>query len=250
MCLKRWVSKMAKKIDPRDFYLNTDYEMDKIIYYKEAKLTPGQYGNVTLPHSLGIAPLVTGVWSKTADFTEPHSFSGISGVVDPSTNSYSVDIITCSANQSEFFFTQYAGPISSPTNFPFYARIICFEPAGGHKDLPKTSQNANQFILNTDYNYLKLFKSGSEDVVWNTQTGLYDPITITHNLGYHAQGLFWVESVDTYYNDIMPINGVLLPSMYVDKAGVESYTDKFIVYPPPLQAGSGRIHYRIYYDEA
>lgn len=250
MCLMRWVSKMAKKIDPRDFYLNTDYEMDKIIYYKEVKLTPGQYGNVTLPHSLGIAPLVTGVWSKTADFAEPHSFSGISGVVDPSTNSYSVEIISVHADENEFFFTQFAGPISSPTNFPFYARIMCFEPAGSHKDLPGTSKNASQFILNTDYNYLKLFKSGAEDVVFNTQTGLYDPITITHNLGYHAQALFWVESIGSGWREVRPLNGVLLPSIYVDEACVKSYTDKFIILAPPLQAGSGRIHYRIYYDEA
>lgn len=238
------------KTDPRNFLLNTDYGMDKIIYYKEVQLTPGQYGSVSLPHSLGIAPLVTGVWSKTADFAEPHAFSGIGEELDPSTNGYSVDIITCSATATEFLFTQYSGPVSNPNKFPFFARIMCFEPTNSHANLPKTSQNANTFILNTDYNYLKLYKAGVEDVVYNQQTGEYDPITITHNLGYHAQALFWIESLATNYDEVQQINGVQIPNIYTNKSGVESYTDKLIVYPPPLQAGDGKVHYRVYYDEA
>ena len=110
------------------------------------------------------------------------------------------------------------------------------------------SFNAKEFILNTDYNYLKLCKAGAENVVYSQ--GQYQPITITHNLGYHAQALFWVESIGTNFDEIQPINGVMLPNIYTDKSGVESYTDKFIIYPPQLQAGDGRIHYRIYYDEA
>lgn len=250
MCLMRWVSNMAKKIDPREFYLNTDYEMDKIVYYKETYLTPNQYGNATLPHTLGIAPLVTGVWSKTADFSEPHSFSGINGVVDPSSQSYTQDVISVHADDTQLIFTQFSGPLSNPTNFPFYVRIMGFEPSGVHKDLGKTSQNANTFILNTDYNYLKLYKAGAADVVWNTQTGLYDPVTITHNLGYHAQALFWVESFGQDYHEIIPLTGVLLPNIYVDKSSVESYTDKFIIRPPAVSGSTHKIQYRIYYDEA
>ena len=235
-------------VDPRDFFLNTNYEMDKIIYYKEVYLTPNQYGSATFPHDLGIAPLVTGVWSYTADFAEPHTLAGIGEELDPSTNTYSIDIVTCSATDSQFNFTQFSGPISNPNRTPFYARIMCFEPTTSHANLPKTSFNAKEFILNTDYNYLKLCKAGAENVVYSQ--GQYQPITITHNLGYHAQALFWVESIGTNFDEIQPINGVMLPNIYTDKSGIESYTDKFIIYPPQLQAGDGRIHYRIYYDEA
>ena len=237
------------KTDPNDFLLNTDYEMDKIIYFNDVKLTPNQWGNVELPHSLGYAPLVTGAWSRTADFSEPHPLSGTSGVIDPSTSSYTADVISVGVDEEKFIFTQFSGPVANPTTFPFYVRIMCFEPANIHKSAPKTSQNAKQFILNTDYNYLKLFKEGVEDVVYNTQTGLYDPITITHNFGYHAQALFWVESIAQNWREVSPLTGFILPNMYTDKAGVESYTDKFIIYPY-LQAMSGKIHYRIYYDKA
>ena len=250
MCLMRWVSKIMAKIDPRDFYLNTDYEMDKIIYYKETKLTPDQYGGATIDHGLSLVPLVTGIWSRTADFAEPHSLCGVGGVIDPSSNSYTPDAVTVSADESVIRFTQFAGPLSGGGYYPFYVRIMGFEPAGSHKNLGKTSQNANTFILNTDYNYLKLYKAGSEDLVWNTQTGLYDTITIQHDLGYHPQALFWIESVDQYYHDILPINGVKLPNIYVDKSCRESYTDKFVIYPPAPHASGGRVHYRIYYDEA
>jgi hypothetical protein len=246
----RWVSKIMAKVDPRDFYLNTDYEMDKIIYYKETKLTPNQYGNVVLQHTLGLAPLITGVWAKTADFSEPHPFSGVSGVVDPSSNSYVNDVVAVNADENEILFTQFTGSISGGGRYPFYVRIMGFEPSGSHKDLGKTSQNASVFILNTDYNYLKLYKAGSEDVVWNSQTGLFDPITITHNLGYHPQALFWIESVGTDYRETLPLTHVSLPNIYTDKACVESYTDKFIVRPPLVSGSSNKIQYRIYYDEA
>ena len=240
---------MAGKVDPRDFLLNTDYEMDKIIYYLDTYVTPNQYRQVTIPHNLGFAPLITGVWSKTADFAEPHALSGTGGVIDTSTNSYSVEIISCSADANQIDFTQFAGPISTPTNFPFYVRVMGFEPNGSHKNIGKTAYNANQFILNTDYNYLKLYKAGSEDFVFNENTGAFNPVTITHNLGYHAQGLFWVECDNGLdYQYIVPLNATMLPNIYVTEASIKSYTDKFIIIPPPM-AYRQKLQYRIYYDE-
>ena len=235
---------------PDDFLLNTDYEMDKIIYFKEGKFTPGQFGRVEIPHTLGIAPLITGVWSKYADFSEPHNFSGVSGIVDPSSNSYVVDTVSCASDDNKIALTQFSGPISSQIHYDFYVRLMGFEPSGSHKNLPKTSQNANKFILNTDYNYLKLYKAGAEDVV--DSGGMYQPITIQHDLGYHAQALFWVESFGLNdFHEILPLNSVEMANIYVDKRGVESYTDKFIVYPPSGVYGtSHKIQYRIYYDPA
>ena len=235
-------------VKPDDFLLNTDYEMDKIIYFKEGKFTPGQYGRVEIPHNLGIAPLVTGVWSKNADFSEPHTFSGVSGVVDPSSNSYVTASISCASDDSKITLTQFSGPISAQTYFQFYVRIMGFEPSGSHKSLPKTSQNANKFTLNTDYNYLKLYKAGAEDVIYSG--GMYQPITIQHNLGYRPQAIFWVESFAQDYHEILPLNSVELPSIYVDKRAVESYPNKFVIYPPSIFGTSHKIQYRIYYDAA
>lgn len=233
---------MAK---PDDFLLNTDYEMDKIIYFKEGKYTP-QNMRVQIPHTLGIAPLITGVWSKYADFSEPHSFT--TSEIDYSTNTYAIDSILCTSDESNIDLYQSSGPISSPTPFDFYVRLIGFEPSGSHKNLPKTSQNANKFILNTDYNYLKLYKAGVENVVLSG--GIYQPITLEHNLGHHAQGLFWAESGGSGWIEIRNISQANLANIYTDKAGVESYTDKFIVYPPSANGLTKKIHYRIYYDAA
>lgn len=238
------------KTDPRDFLLNTDYEMDKIIYFKEVKLTPNQYGVATVTHNLGIAPLVTGVWSKNDSFNEPHALSGTSGVIDPSTSSYVMETIICHSDETKITFTQYAGPVSSPTNFTFYVRIMCFEPYGSHKNLPHTSKNANKFILNTDYNYLKLWEAGAKDTTYDPNLGQLAPVTIEHNLGYHAQGLFWIESFGQNYHETIPITAWIIPNIFTDKAGVESFTNKFIIYPPLVSGSTHKIQYRIYYDEA
>ena len=240
---------MGKKVDPRDFLLNTDYEMDKIVYYLETYLTPDQYGNVSVPHTLSFIPLVTGIWSKTADFSEPHALSGTGGVIDPSNNSYSPEIITCSADVNSVSFTQFAGPIATPTNFPFYVRVMGFEPYGSHKNAGKTAFNADKFILNTDYNYLKLYKSGCEDLVFNSGTGAYNPITITHNLGYHAQALFWIECDNgADYRYTIPLNATMLPNIFTNDASVKSYTDKFVI-NAPIISYTQKLQYRIYYDE-
>ena len=60
------------KVDPRNFLLNTDYEMDKIVYFKEGSLNAGQY-DVDMPHGLNFTPLVFGVCAFNSDFSDPRS---------------------------------------------------------------------------------------------------------------------------------------------------------------------------------
>ena len=137
-----------------------------------------------------------------------------------------------------------------------------FEPSDSHRKLPKTSQNARQFILNTDYNYLKLFKKGVENITIHQTIPqpTADPITITHNLGYRPQALFWVEDIYNNSSVVYQFDMTTLPSNIYDdyygtittpKQCIETYPDKFIIRPIIPQTGdTHKLHYRIYYDEA
>ena len=80
---------MSGKVDPREFLLNTDYEMDKIIYFKEGKVNNpiNNYETISIPHNLGFAPLIFGVCSFNSSFTNTRSFP-----VDYSINSNGVFI--------------------------------------------------------------------------------------------------------------------------------------------------------------
>ena len=245
---------MGKKVDPRDFLLNTDHEMDKIIYFKQDKLTPNAYGSVTIPHNLGFAPLIMGVWSRTEDFANPQKFH-LGLYLDPNTNTPVIDSIRCTVTENDILLEQYA----VQGNFDYYVRLIGFEPSDSHRKLGKTSQNARQFILNTDYNYLKLYKSGVENIVVDpTYTGT-ELITIQHNLGYRPQALFWVENSSQGNYSVSAFDLVKLPSTTTfegssqtsQKEMIESYPDRFVIRPPLPQFGdTHKLHYRIYYDEA
>ena len=246
---------MARKVDPRDFLLNTDFEMDKIIYFKEEKLT-SHYQYATIPHSLGFAPLIIGVWSETADFAVPHPFSQ-EPIIDPVNNKYAIKMVRITAAETSIEFECYSGSVSNPTDFTFYVRLYGFEPSNVNKNVPKTSFNANTFVLNTDYNYLKLYEKGVKDI---DISGQYPTaVTITHNLGYIPQALFWLDSsyqganhdviqFDTLYTVYQNTwDGV---TETIPKMGVECYNDRFVIKAPmPSYGDSLKLHYRIYYDE-
>lgn len=214
-------------VNPRDFLLNTDYEMDKIIYFKEGSLNSGQY-DVSLPHSLGFAPLVFGVCAFNSDFSDPRSI--------PYTNQTDTDYVAFDVSASSTDVkVSYVSSSGSPS--VAYYRIYGFEPSDSHADIPATSGDATNFILNTDYNYCKLYQKG----VINAS----DVTTINHNFGYLPQVMTWRESngkifpgnlADWYSGDIGDTYGTKVTNTQV----VLKYAN----------IGLDRVHYRIYYDEA
>lgn len=249
------------KVDPRDFLLNTDYEMDKVIYYKDGEITPNSYGIATIAHKLPFAPLLTGVWSKTSDFTEPHAFFKVSPSYSSTAGAYKymIDAVELQNDSTNITLHLLSGLSNNPTVYNYYVRIFGFEPSDGRNNTPATSQYAKNFILNTDYNYLKLHSKGVLPVTYSG--GYPQPVTITHDLGYIPQALFWaegdyqgapsfIEQIDYMTTSATSNIGGQIATR--PKSCVEAYNDKFIIYPPLYNGGfdSIKIHYRIYYDEA
>lgn len=213
-------------VDPRDFVLNTDYEMDKIVLFKQGSFTQ----SLQIPHGLSYTPLPFGVWSLDSDFNSTNTISGIDSNPEiPYTPMLSVSLIANSTNL-------VLNSASNTNNAPIYYRIYAFEPSTSTKDAPSTSTNANKFILNSDYNYAKLLASGEF-----TTTGQ----EYQHNLGYLPQVLAWMQ---------YPKNGEEVTEFMAISS--EFTNVKLIVTENKIQCGNlwsqilDKIHWRIYYDEA
>ena len=188
------------KADPRDFLLNTDYEMDKIIYVHNFEHTVSAITTITIPHGLATAPLPFGIWATNSDFTNSHS---IGEYDDPwnqdlrceawsdMTNVYLK--LTPKLENNAYVSTTFYGTIfgfEPGSNWPNYPHTTGtpYEYIKTHgQKIPATSKYAQNFILNTGYNYLKLQASGNLGS-WNSTLHRQ---TYMHNFGYVPQVLVW-----------------------------------------------------------
>jgi hypothetical protein len=196
--------------DPRDFLINSDYEMDKIVYFTTGTITAGS--SDTIAHNLSFTPMVFGVFATDSDFTDTHvlPFSAHDG-----------EAFTLSADNTN---VNIAYDNQDPTASVYYC-IMGFEPDGSTADAPATSQYAGSLIIDTEYNYCKLYSNGYVNGDADT--------TITHDLGYLPQIMAWTE-----------LNGEYEPT---NTSNIEiTTTDINFNY---AGAGYDKVHYRIYYDE-
>ena len=225
MCLKRLVSKiMARKIDPRDFLLNTDYELDKIVFFEDGNLT----SSATLAHRLKFIPLVFGVWSTDSNFSSVNPIGWMDSSTEPGYNP--VLSVECYATATNVVIN-VAG---NTGNVPVYYRIYAFEPSDSRENAPYTSKRADKFILNTDYNYCKLMKSG---------VFTEDDQSFAHNLGYIPQAMAWMEREINGEIRIQPLEAAseyTNVGVIVDSTKIQAKRLFFI----------DKIHWRLYYDEA
>lgn len=197
MCLTHLANKIRSLFmsDPRNFLLNTDYEMDKIIYFKQGDFT----NEVEFPHNLNFAPLIFGVWSTDEDFSSSNTL-GVQpiGSYDPDKTPLCVAAMVIGdidAPDSESKINLRAVGKNSATTKIYY-RIYAFAPPEYKGATPTTSSKARQFILNTDYNYRKLKASG----VFNNAGEEY-----VHNLGYLPHVMAWEKNESGNEFWIMPL---------------------------------------------
>lgn len=223
--------------DARNFLLTTDFPLDKVIFLRSGSATinfPTAGQVVTITHGLLFVPLVSGSWSLDPSFTTSYEYgSGTfpSNNLGASVFNISMDIRADSTNI-----------IISPTNvsgasFTLYWRVYAFEPSDCNFDLEPTASSADDFILNTDYNYTKLYLN---DVILNATTGTY---TVNHNLGYLPQVMAWVS--DSGYT--IPVDSSEAPDTFglFVTCVVDTNTVSFVV---PSFLTIDRIDYRIYLD--
>lgn len=181
------------KVDPRDFLLNTDYEMDKIIYFKELDRTVSSVTTVTIAHKLPTVPLVFGLWSTNEDFSDSHE---LGNYANPWTQSKCCRVRADRTNIYVDFTPKKEN--GSYVSTHLYVKVFGFEPGSNDHSQPsqyqlsklpigKTYKYAEQFVINTDYNYLKLI-SNNPPFNWDAGRGC---LVYAHNLGYTPHVMSW-----------------------------------------------------------
>lgn len=233
--------------DPRDFLLNTDYEMDKIIYVKEGKADPPASGStstrIELPNPFSFRPLLFGLCSFNEDFSSPkpspyYQDPKVIHVGGPVGISISYDITFSASIEEDQIFILYRNVSSNPR--PIYYRIYGFAPSDVNIKLPPTKNYAKTFTLNTDRDYRKLYKQGI--------VNLGQSVTIDHNFGYIPQAMLWQEA--PYFG----LCSLLGSSSEEESTKMVITNDKVRITTPPASSAETmqgyRLHYRIYCDEA
>ena len=217
--------------DPRDFLLNTDYEMDKIVYFTSGEIMPDNISprRYVDNFNLGFIPLVFAVFSFNEDFSDARmnwtqqGFTSGSDRIEIQLYAVSDGVVVVYLNEVN-------------PNQKLYYRIYGFEPTNSTSNVASTQKDAKQFILNTDYSYCKLYKKG----IASTNT------TISHNLGYIPLVLAWNE--DKWTN---PSPSIISPTA-ISGAAVANLPNIDVTNNELIINGirpNSKVHYRIYYDE-
>ena len=217
---------MVQKIDPRDFLLNTDYELDKIILFESGDFDT----EIEIPHNLPFIPLIFGVWSTDSGFAYANTLGWTDSSSDPGyTPTMSVGAY---ATSDKIVLT----PVSN-NGARLYYRVYGFEPSNSMKNAPATSTYANQFVLNTNYNYCKLLKTGY--FINNNEE-------YVHNLGYMPQVMAWIEDSFSGEPKIQPLEYGSNPNNFGLFVNSEKIKVGELLDTPLID----KIHWRVYYDEA
>lgn len=218
--------------DSKDMLISSDFPLDKVIYIGGHQVTLGNFENefIAIPHNLGFTPLVTAQWSTDANFSVAYGINGGPSVGADRAFDTSIDATGDVIN----LLTQNR----SGSSATIYYRIFAFVPSNVNPESDFTSVVGDDFIINTDYNYMKLFDTGVSTI------GVGQTVSISHGLGYYPRVMVW----HTFGSGLRPhfLN-------YADESiglFVRLTTTELILHNKDTFSGSLQVHYRIYSDEA
>lgn len=212
-----------------DFLLTSDYPLDKVVARFTGSLALSGYFDselVNIPHSLSFTPLPVVQWSLTSDFSTTYE-AGSGPLPDDVTRFYFGIQLDTRANSTNVIIEAANFLTAGQT---IYYRVFCFMPSDVNSDVTFTADTGDEFALNTDYNYTKLFASGKLTLASNA--------TYTHNLGYVPQVFGWLENGGTIYTPFTNMNvskptstytpavlaGIKVTSTTIEFIGLSSYT--------------------------
>jgi len=209
--------------------LNTDYPLDKIVYMDSGSiLVPNNNSIFTyIPHSLSFIPLVTVTWSLTPNFETSFS-TGFPPYRDISDTS----AVTVWATITDLVIYPLNDTGSTKT---YYWRAYGQMPSDVNDETGHTSNATGNFVMNTDYNYSKLYLNDKTPYIAS-------PYIVSHNLGYiPRQVSIWRGNLD---GEIEPVfDGTTEPTdnsrIIIDNTNLYFYST----------SGSSYYYYRIYLDE-
>jgi hypothetical protein len=224
-------------VDPRKFVLNTRYPTDKIIYLNKGSITASY--SMEIPHDLGFAPLLDGVWSN--DEQTWYSFGSGPVLTSAATGDQYQGVVSLSADSSSLYFIW--GALGAPSDLgTIYYRIYGFTPDENDMslDVEPTAGAGKTFILNTRNNYTKLALSGTVSLSSGNAT-------VPHGLGFVPQVAIWQETSELGGENriskwVPNSNGGIDDGIYVDADNL------YLTKGSNPSINALRYYYRIYAD--
>jgi len=176
--------------DPRNFLMNTDYPFDIVISLKSGSFSvSGFHGNadpfvVPVPHGLGFAPLPSGNWSLSSDFSLQYEhgtgdFPGSAGLF------YNTLINVCADATNYYLLVENASATRT-----IYYRLFGLQPSDNTSDIVPIANLGDTYLLSTDYNNMKLFDGSTVNLPATPTVSINVPIF--HGLGYIPRTMGWV----------------------------------------------------------
>ena len=230
------------------FIFNSDYPMDKVVFYKQEAFTvparSGQYQpgelTITIPHNLLFTPLPLAIWATDADFSDTRTYAIFSNLQE----------VKADATNITVYFQN-----STDTPLTGYLRVYGLLPTNAVQEAAPTARQASKLIFDTDKLYAPLVFSGIITTDFDSNNvkkinvchGYKELITqanrveIEHDLGNYPFMLLWYENngeikltaqSDLYYD--YPLD--MLNYSDVDKCNVDC----------GFSMGTDKVHIRIY----
>lgn len=231
----------ANPLNAKFFKLTTDYPLDKVIYLASGSfnMTATLNGLLSFAHNLPFTPLISGSWSLTSDFSVQYDFNtGTTPTQNSGFSPFDKSINDPYADATNINL-QYTNTSSATTA---YYRVYGFMPPGVDFNIPGTASSGDNFVLNLDYNYTKLY-------MYDTVPVGSTPFSqnIVHGLGYYPQIMAWYRDTS---NNIYPVSSSLVSGSTPTTGGniFLPDTNSFTLYVPS-GAAVNAMYYRVYLDD-
>lgn len=230
--------------DARKFISSTDYPMPFIVYTGTFSWQRGPWADTDtrFAHGLPFTPLLIGQWSTNADFNPAYDLSVTAPNYSATRPEFASDI-----GADETYIYIYSANNTDNTTFTFYYRLIAFAPPD-YQGKSTSINGSSPFLLNSDFNYLKIVEEGSVTAPAGGTTN------VAHNLGYIPQCRVWQERQMSFYD---PSTGqfssptVISPVYAQDYAGVllgPRISNSELTLGATSISGDKKFYYHIYAD--
>ena len=225
--------------DPNNFLVNSDYPQDKVIFLASGSTSIGAFFSTVLitpiPHGLGSTPLPLIAWSTTSDFSKVYEMGSSMTTDNALTNRLGMELdFNADATNINLRFTNFKS-----VGYTLYYRIFCLERSDSTVDMPSTADQADNFILNTDLNYTKLFQAG---IINLSVTNSY-----IHDLGYIPQVQMWGEYASGVIEPLV-ISNISNPTSLGGTSSDGAQVTTTNISHPKTTTSYTKVHYRIYTD--
>lgn len=190
---------MAKQ-NLNHFVFNSDWPMDKIVFFKQTTVTVanGATQTVTIPHYLQFTPLPMAMCANSADFSDAKSF-------EPLPYDWGMNIVKADATNITVQIENGSG-----STITVYLRVYGLVPETATQEATITSRQSSKLIFDTDKIYAPLIFSGvitedfdSTKVARVNVSHGYKELTATagrliveHDLGFLPYIMYWIEDAN------------------------------------------------------